>query len=634
MSIEFSEDQRRTLRAVVDTFVASVPVEDDPTGFYAVKGSDVGADVAVEHYLVGNLPEEQLAGLLQLLDAAAQMGMEDQSQAVRESVLSDLAGIAPEAAGAIAALQQLSIMMSYGLADGEGNNPLWAGMEYPGMIQAPPDIPKTLEVIRPSADTTLEADVVVVGSGSGGGVAAGELAAGGKKVIVLEAGGYFNESDFVQSELLAYQNLFLRGGFFPTADGMVNIAAGATVGGGSTVNWSNSVRTPQTVRNHWAENHGLTDVAGPEFDEHLDAVWSRIKANSEVATQNRTHERLGDAAAKLGYHYAPTDLNIDAEHYDPAVSGYSGLGDQSGAKQSTMRTYLQDASDAGAKLLPDTKANRITTEGGKATGVEATYVDRETQKSVKVVIRAESVVVAGGSMETPALLLRSEIGGPAVGAELRLHPASLVSGIYEEPQDPWYGPAQAGIMSEFAEATGGFGFIVEGVQHLPGLFNTVGPWLSAVQHKELTKRYIGTAPTGCSSSRTGAPAASRSMNQARRSTGIPSTTSSTGVTSVRPPRPRSGCRRRPERSRSSWQASRSLRGIGARTWRSSSSGPASCRSVRWASRCSARTRCVAPRWARIRRPRWPSRPVSCMTPQASGLPTPARCRVVPGSTRW
>ena len=78
------------------------------------------------------------------------------------------------------------------------------------------------------------------------GVAAALLAEAGKRVIILEAGSYHNESDFEQSELAAYQKLFLRGGFFPSADGMVSIAAGSTVGGGSTVNWSNSLLTPNT----------------------------------------------------------------------------------------------------------------------------------------------------------------------------------------------------------------------------------------------------------------------------------------------------------------------------------------------------------------------------------------------------
>src|SRR5271155_861954 len=161
------------------------------------------------------------------------------------------------------------------------------------------------------------------------------------------------------------------------------------------------------------------------------------------------------------------------------------MGDQTGAKQGTMRTYLQDASDAEAKLLPNTRARGSGPRTAGAVGVEATYTDPQTQQNSRVVIHASSVVAAAGALETPALLLRSGIGGPAVGAELRLHPASLVTGIYDEPQDPWDGPAMAGIVNEFAEVNDCHGYIVECVQHLPGLFTTVVPWLSGAQHKEL-----------------------------------------------------------------------------------------------------------------------------------------------------
>ena len=488
MAIEFNTLQRKTLTAIVDTFVAAVPREDDPTGFYATKGSDVGADVAAEYYLVTHLPDEQLAGLLQLIDTAGLVGLKNQPQAVREAIIANLAGISPETAQAIDALYQLSVIFAYSLPDAQGRNALWDGMGYPGPAQAPPQTPKTLQVITPSGETALEADVVVVGSGSGGGVAAAVLAQSGRRVIILEAGGYFNESDFVQLEPLAYRNLFLRGGFFPSADGMVSIAAGSTVGGGSTVNWSNSLLTPATVRASWAKD-GLTDVDTPAFDDHLQAVFDRINCNDKVATQNGPHQRLREGAAKLGYSYRVAMLNIDPDKYDPNLIGYSGMGDQTGAKQGTLRTYLQDASDAGATLLPNTRADRILTENGKAIGVEATFTDPQTQEDSRVVIHAPSVVAAAGALETPALLLRSGIGGPAVGAELRLHPASLVTGIYDEPQDPWYGPAMAGIMNEFAEVNDCFGYIVECVQHLPGLFTTVVPWLSGEQHKELTRKY-------------------------------------------------------------------------------------------------------------------------------------------------
>lgn len=180
---------------------------------------------------------------------------------------------------------------------------------------------------------------------------------------------------------------------------------------------------------------------------------------------------------------------MNPDRFDPVRSGYSGMGDQTGAKNGTMKTFLQDASDAGARLLPNTRIREVTTDDGAATGVEGVHTDPETGAQTPVRITAPTVVVAAGSLETPALLLRSGIGGPAVGTTLRLHPASLVSGIYDEPQDPWYGPAMAGVMNEFADADSGYGFLIEAVQHFPGLFSSIVPWLGGAAHKELAVQY-------------------------------------------------------------------------------------------------------------------------------------------------
>lgn len=488
MATPFTDRQRETLTAIVDTFVPSVPRDDDADGFFATKGSDVGADFAVQFYLAEKLPPEQLAGLQQLLDADALAGLMDEPQPVREAIIGELGRVSPEARGAVAALKQLSIMFAYGLPDATGRNPFWAGMEYPGALQAAPQTPKTLATVTPTDGQVFQTDVVVVGSGCGGGLIAGKLAQAGKKVIVVELGGYHNESDFVHIELAAYQKLFLRGGFFNSGDGMLAIAAGSTVGGGSTVNWSNSIPTPRLVRESWAAA-GLTDVAGQEFDDHTAAVMDRMSCNLDVSTQNEVHNRITEAATKLGYSYRTTHLNIRPDRYDPALAGYSGMGDFTGAKQGTMLTYLQDASDAGAMLMPNTRVERILTENGAATGVEGTYTDPATGLTARVVIKAPTVVAAAGSLETPALLLRSGIGGPAVGKGLHMHPATLVAGIYDSPQEQWYGPAMAGAMDEFAEFNEGYGYLIEGVQHLPALFASVVPWTSGEEHKELARKY-------------------------------------------------------------------------------------------------------------------------------------------------
>src|SRR5262249_5446398 len=150
----------------------------------------------------------------QLLDALGDQGIGRISQASSEQVLRNLALSDPRAAAGVGALINMTLFLHYGAPDPEtGQNPNWKTFRYPGPISPPPDIEKPLKIHQPQgSDETLEADAVLVGSGSGGAVIAGGLAAAGMDVVVLEAAGYFNESDFKQLELPAYQEMFWRGG--------------------------------------------------------------------------------------------------------------------------------------------------------------------------------------------------------------------------------------------------------------------------------------------------------------------------------------------------------------------------------------------------------------------------------------
>ena len=128
---------------------------------------------------------------------------------------------------------------------------------------------------------------MIVGSGAGGGVIAGELAQAGLKVVVLEAGGYFDESDFNQLELWAYQNLYWRGG--PHADRRQNITllAGATLGGGHGRQLDQLPAHPAVgARAVGARVRARGRRAAPDFDRHLDAVLERIGVNDACSDLN------------------------------------------------------------------------------------------------------------------------------------------------------------------------------------------------------------------------------------------------------------------------------------------------------------------------------------------------------------
>jgi choline dehydrogenase-like flavoprotein len=481
---ELTELQRATLQAIVDTAVPSIAREDDPDGFWGRAGTHVGADQALLQTLDA-LPEADRAGLLQLLDVLAEQDFLEVSQLSREQILLNTSLASREAAGGVAALTALSLFFSYGIVDERGQNPNWRTLGYPGPISPTPDVPKPITPLVPGEGATLEADVVVVGSGAGGGVIAGKLAQAGQRVVVLEAGGYFNEADFNQVELWAHQNLYWRGGPTPTADQNVTIQAGACLGGGTTVNWTNSLRTKDWVRQQWADEHGLEDVASDAFDAHLDAVWQRLKVNDRCSELNRPQQNMQRGAEALGWSFATVNRNWDPDRHDPAMAGYMGFGDQSGAKQSTLRTYLQDAVDHGAEVVVHAFVDKVVVEGGRAAGVAARWTDPEDlSRSVTFTVRAPHVVVAAGALESPGVLLRSGIGGPATGDYLRLHPCTATLGDYGTDQQAWWGAPHAGLVNEFANLGDGYGFLVEGVQYTTALGASAVPFTSGAEHKQ------------------------------------------------------------------------------------------------------------------------------------------------------
>jgi choline dehydrogenase-like flavoprotein len=475
----------------VDTFAPEVARDDDPTGFWARKGSDVGVDAAIAQQLSsGAVPEDQVEGIRQLLDALNAQGFAHAPQEAREAILHGFMDSDPGALAGLSGLRALTFLLFYAIPDpATGRNPNWEAIGYPGPRAVPPspgEAPKTIGITRPGgAGDALElvTDVVVIGSGSGGGVIAGKLAGAGQDVVVLEAGGYYNEADFNQLELWAYQNLYRAGGLAQTAEGQIALMTGSNLGGGSTVNWTNCLRTYDWVREDWERTHGLEGLAGAEYDRHLDAVSARIGVTDACSDPNGPNQRVLDAAAKLGIDGRVITRNADPEKYDADLAGLMGFGDVSGAKLGTLKTYLQDAADAGARFVVNCRADKVLVENGRAAGVEATYADPETGLPARVVVRAKTVVVAAGALDTPALLLRSGIGGPATGDYLRLHPATAVIGIYDETQKAWWGAPQTALSMEYNDLTDGYGYLVETSHASPGVTGTSIPWMTGEQHK-------------------------------------------------------------------------------------------------------------------------------------------------------
>lgn len=388
------------------------------------------------------------------------------------------------------ALRKAALLFYYMLSapDG-GRNPAWDAIGYDGPLGVLEGAaPKALEPLRIDRPTRLECDVAIVGSGAGGGVAAGVLAAAGLDVIVIESGGYYDDGDFDGSELGAITRYYMAA---PSAthDQSVGLLAGACLGGGTVVNYTTSFRTPAEVRAEWA-GHGVAAFSSEQYTESLDAVEQRLGVNREHNEPSTRERLLQEGCVKLGWHVDAMPRNVRG-CVQGKECGYCGLGCRVGAKQSTVKTWLADASAAGARLVVRTKVERVIVEGGAARGVQARTVEGHA-----LTVKARAVIAACGAIHTPALLLRSGLQNANVGKHLRLHPATAVFGVFDEELRPWEGVMQALYSDQHRDLDGGYGVKYETAANHPHIFAPFSPWRSAREHLGLMEALPSTSAVG------------------------------------------------------------------------------------------------------------------------------------------
>ena len=316
-----------------------------------------------------------------------------------------------------------------------------------------------------SSNLALSADVCIVGSGPGGAIAAARLAASGARVILLEEGGSFTrKADFHMQEAEAYPKLYQDHGNRATDDLAITILQGRGVGGGTLVNWTTCFRTPEATLALWRERHGLADFKAERFDPHWDEVEKRLNIREVDASEvNENNAVLLEGAKKLGI---PTEL-LKRNVTSCMHTGYCGMGCPTNAKRGMALTYLPDAAERGARVYADCRAVRLVLDPRKerVTSVEAEVLDPATDRPTgrRVTVSAARFVVAGGAINSPALLLRSGVPDPSarVGRRTFLHPVVATVGIFERRVDPYYGAPQSVASHAFIERPGRTGFFLE-----------------------------------------------------------------------------------------------------------------------------------------------------------------------------
>lgn len=271
----------------------------------------------------------------------------------------------------------------------------------------------------------LECDVVVVGTGAGGGVVGRELAERGHAVVFVEEGELHRRDAFDGRAVEAHRK-FYRGAF-TLGNSPMPIFMGRLVGGSTAINGGTCFRPPPWVMDRWCD-----EIGGDDFSPAaLEPYFARVERFLEVEPSPRSViGPIADFVARgcdaLGWrHFA---IARNAPGCDG--KGFCDFGCRTDARRGTNLSYVPAALGRGAMLLTGARVDRVIVEGGRAVGVEAV-----SPLERRVRVRAKAVILAGGAIPTPLLLLAQGIGNASgqVGRNLSLHPSTGYAAAAEEP---------------------------------------------------------------------------------------------------------------------------------------------------------------------------------------------------------
>ncbi len=292
-----------------------------------------------------------------------------------------------------------------------------------------------------------ECDVVIVGSGAGGAVAAATLAEAGLDVIVLEAGESFNRESYPEEPLDAIASLYRDGGL-TIAEGRppIPVPVARTVGGTTVVNSGTCFRAPDPVLEEWRQRFGV-EWATELGDEFSQAEQFLRVTPVDPERMGRNGQLAMEGAAAIGASGGPIARNAGS----CVQCSSCPFGCEIDAKRGMHVSYLPRAVAAGARLRTGAEVKQIVVENGRAQGVrcdradgtESRHIGRFESRRPYVVRARLATIVAGGALGTPELLLRSGLGGRQAGRNLHIHPACWVGARYEEEVRGWDGVMQS-----------------------------------------------------------------------------------------------------------------------------------------------------------------------------------------------
>ncbi len=299
-----------------------------------------------------------------------------------------------------------------------------------------------------------QCEVLIVGSGAGGAAAACLLAEAGRDVLVVEAGGSYDRHSYPQEVTEAVRRLYRDGGL-TVAEGRpaLPIPVGRAVGGTTVVNSGTCFRAPDAVLESWRHEIGI-GWAG-ELEGEFEQAEKFLRVQQLDPTQMGRNGQLAmEGAARLGASGGPISRNAG----DCVQCSSCPTGCRLDAKRGMHVSYLPRAVAAGARVRAGVDVRQLIFEGDRCVGAECVVRPIGSEHRVReaetrpFVVRAEQVIVAGGALGTPELLMRSGLGGPAVGRFLHVHPACWIGARYPEPVRGWQGVMQSYFIDQWEDS--------------------------------------------------------------------------------------------------------------------------------------------------------------------------------------
>ena len=272
----------------------------------------------------------------------------------------------------------------------------------------------------------MSADVVIVGTGAGGGITAEICAKAGLKVLMIEEGPLKTSKDFKMLESVAYPTLYQESAGRKTADKAINILQGRTVGGSTTVNWTSSFRTPEDTLAFWQNRFALKDMTVETMAPWFEQAERRLNIADWQVPPNENNDILRRGAEAKGISWGAIRRNVK----DCWNLGYCGMGCPTNAKQSMLVSTIPVALEQGAQLIASLRAHSFKISQGRIRSLRCQVMNADgvLPSDKEIEITASHFVLAGGSINSPAVLLRSNAPDPHdhLGERTFLHPV-LVS---------------------------------------------------------------------------------------------------------------------------------------------------------------------------------------------------------------